>query len=446
MELLEFNRDPERQKPLRIKFIVMGGGGGHYATYNALSNVLKQKNLPWEISATDTGELTKQLAKKHRILDIFSLFGTSASESYTQVQQKRWVWLQWLLIPLYKVLIKLNYKIGKKFLEEHWREEQPDLVVSLIPLFNQMLWESLESVKPGTPMVTVFIDFADSPPAFWIEPKTESYLVCGTEKAVEQARSLGVRENLIIKTSGMVIHPRFYESSLLEQATSNNIKVRERQRLGLDPNCLTGLVMFGANGSKVMPEIAQRLAFFQDKLQLILICGHNEKLASTLRESQGLQKRFITTFTEEIPYYMSIADFFIGKPGPGCISEALAMNLPVIVERSFATLPQERYNTHWIEQKELGVVIPSYRDIQNAVEQFLEPEIFNFYRARVSAINNQAVFEIPGILQRILATHYPSTTVEPLNCNGNSAANDSFDSQTVCATPTEQGGSNHVSG
>jgi 1,2-diacylglycerol 3-beta-galactosyltransferase len=49
-------------------------------------------------------------------------------------------------------------------------------------------------------------------------------------------------------------------------------------------------------------------------------------------------------FTREVPRFMRLADFFIGKPGPGSISEAVAMGLPVIVECNHWTLPQERYN------------------------------------------------------------------------------------------------------
>ena len=51
---------------------------------------------------------------------------------------------------------------------------------------------------------------------------------------------------------------------------------------------------------------------------------------------------------------MQLADFFIGKPGPGSVSEALAMRLPVIVECNAWTLPQERYNAEWIVEKEVG--------------------------------------------------------------------------------------------
>ena len=46
--------------------------------------------------------------------------------------------------------------------------------------------------------------------------------------------------------------------------------------------------------------------------------------------------------------------YFIGKPGPGSISEAVAMRLPVIVECNAWTLPQERYNAEWIREHGRG--------------------------------------------------------------------------------------------
>ena len=125
-------------------------------------------------------------------------------------------------------------------------------------------------------------------------------------------------------------------------------RAAERRRLGLDPDRPTGLVLFGGQGSKVMLEIAERLP----DTQLILICGRNQSSPDASARCPYAAPRFVEGFTSEIPYYMSLADFFIGKPGPGSISEAVAMGLPVIVERNAWTLPQERYNADWVLRAE----------------------------------------------------------------------------------------------
>jgi 1,2-diacylglycerol 3-beta-galactosyltransferase len=98
---------------------------------------------------------------------------------------------------------------------------------------------------------------------------------------------------------------------------------------------------------------------------------------------------------------MQLADFFIGKPGPGSVSEALAMRLPVIVECNAWTLPQERYNAEWIVEKEVGLVLRSFGKIDAAVAQLIEPSALARYRANAAALHNRAVFEIPEILETI---------------------------------------------
>jgi 1,2-diacylglycerol 3-beta-galactosyltransferase len=111
---------------------------------------------------------------------------------------------------------------------------------------------------------------------------------------------------------------------------------------------------------------------------------------------------FVEGFTAEVQRYMRLADFFIGKPGPGSISEALAMKLPVLVERNAWTLPQERYNADWIVEKQVGLVLRSFRFIVQAVAELLQPENYRRFHATAASIENRAVYEIPQILAKIL--------------------------------------------
>ena len=179
-------------------------------------------------------------------------------------------------------------------------------------------------------------------------------------------------------------------------------RIAERERLGLRPDLPTGLVLFGGYGSKVMLEIAERIEQSRVDLQLIYICGKNEKIASALRAQKSRLPRFIEGFTTRVNEYMQLADFFIGKPGPGSVSEALAMKLPVIVECNAWTLPQERYNADWIVEKQVGIVLRNFHKIDEAVARLIEPAVLARYRANAAAIHNRAVFEIPGILEQIL--------------------------------------------
>ncbi len=101
---------------------------------------------------------------------------------------------------------------------------------------------------------------------------------------------------------------------------------------------------------------------------------------------------------------MQLSDFFIGKPGPGSLSEALAMRLPVIVECNAWTLPQERYNTEWVVENEVGIVLQGFTGIEGAVARLIEPAALSRYRANTAKLENRAVFEVSEILNTILQT------------------------------------------
>jgi 1,2-diacylglycerol 3-beta-galactosyltransferase len=100
---------------------------------------------------------------------------------------------------------------------------------------------------------------------------------------------------------------------------------------------------------------------------------------------------------------MALSDFFIGKPGSGSISEALAMGLPLIVKSDITTIVQERYNVKWIEEQGMGLRLRRIRDLPRTIQTLLEPDRYTTMRARIQAMNNRAVFEVPDILEQILS-------------------------------------------
>jgi UDP-N-acetylglucosamine:LPS N-acetylglucosamine transferase len=294
-----------------------------------------------------------------------------------------------------QVIIRMYHGKTVQLLDKYWRQSTPDLVASLVPHFNRALCESLHKASLAKPFVTILTDIADYPPHFWIE-RQKQFVICGSERAVEQARQLGHAEERIFQTSGMILNPRFYNYSPIDRSS-------ERVKLGLSASRMTGLVLFGGQGARrKMLEIDRLLSESGLPIQLILICGKNERLLGELREQRRPIPRLIEGFTTNVPYYMQLADFLIGKPGPGSISEALTMGLPVIVERNAWTLPQERYNTEWVREKQVGLVVSNFDRVAGAVSEMLEGETFNRLRRNAKKMHNRALFEIPEILRRIL--------------------------------------------
>jgi 1,2-diacylglycerol 3-beta-galactosyltransferase len=154
-------------------------------------------------------------------------------------------------VRVLQFLLRLLHPRTVELLNDFWQSSRADLVVSVVPHFNRALAESLRQSRPATRFVTLLTDIADYPPHFWIEPQGQ-YIICGSDRAVEQAHALEICDGRIFKTSGMILHPRFYQTVPCDRRA-------ERRRRGLDPDLPTGLVLFGGQGSEAMLEIAERL-------------------------------------------------------------------------------------------------------------------------------------------------------------------------------------------
>jgi len=366
-------------------------GGGHRSAATALKAVIESQNRGWNVRLVNVQEVLDPL-------DIFrKITGMRMQDIYNLMLAKGMTLGSEYLLPLMHSIIRQYHHGQVKLLKQFWAERKVNLVVSLVPNMNRSLYESLHAVSPYVPMVTVLTDFADYPPHFWIERQPQ-YFICGTTKAVEQALSLGHPKERVFATSGMILRPEFYEDARLDRPA-------EREKLGLDPDLPTALVLFGGEGSGAMWPIAKHLGNSKSDLQLILICGRNKSLKQRLERLKTRNKKFVEGFTSRIPHYMRLADFFVGKPGPGSISEAVHLGLPVIVSKNSWTLPQERYNTEWVEEHGVGVVLKDFREIETAVHQILSSGKLAAMQRATHCIENRAVFEIPDILQRVMAQH-----------------------------------------
>ncbi|MDE3164378.1 MAG: galactosyldiacylglycerol synthase [Acidobacteriota bacterium] len=376
-------------KRAKITLIYIDSGGGHRAAANALCEVARLQDRPWDIELVCIQDLLDSIDF------IRKSTGIRFQEVYNIMLRRGWTLGTRQLIPVMHGLIRVSHPSQVGILESYWRGRRPDLVLSLIPHYNRALKQSLDRVWPGAPYVTLLTDIADYPPHFWIE-RIDQWVICGSPRAVEQARRIGLPPSRILQASGMVLHPRFYEPLAIDRAA-------ELLRRGLDPARPTALVLFGGEGSTSMLRIAHALNHPDSGLQLIFLCGRNDAVAAQLRALPPRVPIFVEGFTREIPLYMELADFFIGKPGPGSISEALVKRLPVIVQSNAWTMAHERYNAEWVREIGAGIAVENFtRDLLPAVRELLVPENFARYRDRAAATRNRAVFEIPDMLGRIL--------------------------------------------
>jgi len=366
-----------------IDLIYFNAGGGHRAAAEALREVMSGEGSPWYVRLLNLFEVLDPQDRFRR------LTGMPPEELYNRRLARGWTLGMAQELKLLQTAIRLAHPQLVQRLQRYWQSSAPDLAVSLVPNFNLALSQGLQAARTGTPFVTVLTDLADHPPHFWVERGAGQHVVCGTERAMQQARALGVDERHLHRSSGMILRPAFYRPPTIARADA-------RRALGLDAHTPTGVVLFGGHGSKAMLGIAEQLS----DLPLILMCGHNQALAERLRALPAAAPRVVVGYTQDVAQYLRLGDFFIGKPGPGSLSEALHCGLPLIVTRNAWTMPQERYNADWVCEQGVGLVLDSFAALPAAVTELRRQ--LPWLAERVRRLDNRALFEIPQILAGIL--------------------------------------------
>ena len=375
----------------KIHVLFHDAGGGHRNAAVALQTIAAQQKRDWDMNLIQFQDLTNQLDVMRR------LTGIQIQEQYNILLRNGWTMGATQILRVLQATIRLFHGPLVRLLTEYFREHPADLLVSVIPHFNREIAEAWSALYPERPFLTLITDLADFPPHFWIEPIPQQYVICGTEKAVQQAHAMGKDESHIFATSGMILRPDFYVGEEVDPGVLH-------KELGLQENLPTGILLFGGFGSKMMYEIAMKLEAARLPVQLIVICGRNEKLKEKFLGKKWSLPLYTFGFTKEVHRVMRAADFLIGKPGPGSVAEAMVRKLPVILECNSWTLPQERYNTEWVKEKRVGIVLNNFDEIAQGVSRLLETSTLAEFRRNLAVLDNRAIFEIPEIFAKLLYT------------------------------------------
>ena len=268
----------------RVEFIYFEAGGGHRSAATALKAVAEQQGRPWSIRLFN-------MQRELESLDIFKKISRIRFEDiYNRMLAKGWTFGSEYLLPPMHGIIRLFHSGQVKMLTDIWQRDKPDIVVSVVPNFNRALFQSVQNADPTIPFVTILTDFADYPPHFWLE-RQDHYVICGTERAYQQA--IGLRETAGEDISGVGYDP---ETGFLQGPVSD--RAAERARLGLDPYKPTALVLFGGEGSSEMLTIVRELQSSNRHLQMIVICGRNHKLEKSMNAMPRRLPAHIVGFTQ----------------------------------------------------------------------------------------------------------------------------------------------------
>lgn len=384
-------------EPLRRAHVVVFytvAGGGHVAAANALRDILEATGAYRVTLVNPYAELVPHLDLWKR------LSGRASEDIYNDTIIREGKTGLFCLGYYAGVVLNLRMIHGKAraAMAAYLETQEPDLVISVIPMPNRIIFDALADYKARAPgrdharAAVLITDWTEFGRHIWFPKGNDYAAICGTDDAYRRATSYKGLAGRVYRTQGLLLKPSFLGGPPADKAGA-------KAALGLDPKLPAICVLYGAQGSWRMRDIGAALAEMALEAQVVFLCGHHQELAADLRARRWPFPTRVLGFTDEVPSYLGAADIFVGKPGPGSVSEALSYGLTLMVDRTMA-LPQEVPVVAWIRRARAGASFKGTKDFQRGMTELLARAARG--EAPAQARPNTASAEIAGIVSAIL--------------------------------------------
>jgi 1,2-diacylglycerol 3-beta-galactosyltransferase len=257
-------------------------------------------------------------------------------------------------------LMEIFWPAIRKSMEDFLRQSNPDVVVSVHPVLTYFSIRALQEANLRIPFVTVVTDLVSLHP-LWLCPKTDSCLV-PTEPAKERALANGLPHEKV-KVVGLPVGLKFV-GGVGDKGTL-------RDKLGLERDRPTILVVGGGEGMGKVYKIARAIAKARVNAQLMVVAGRNKGLQRRLEKIDWEIPTTVFGFVTNMPELMGASDVIVTKAGPSTISEALITGLPILL--SGFVPGQEEGNVEYVINKGVGTWAEKPQRIADTLAQWLQP-------------------------------------------------------------------------
>jgi processive 1,2-diacylglycerol beta-glucosyltransferase len=255
------------------------------------------------------------------------------------------------------------YKLNCLPLISKIKNYQPDLVVNTHFVPARIISSLNENKTLHTPQVIVVTDFDVH--SNWLCRPVDHYFVALKQTGM-QMEQLGVPSEKIT-VSGIPIHPNFAQ---------HKDKALMRDKYNLKQDRTTVLISSGGFGVGPMEQLVTSLFHLKHAVQVIVICGKNERLKNRL-ESLIAQQTFdeqvsfkVVGYTTDMDEYMAAADILVGKAGGLTISEGLSRGLMMVI---IGSLPVwEECNADILVKADAAIRCKDIPSLADQIDQLLD--------------------------------------------------------------------------
>lgn len=258
--------------------------------------------------------------------------------------------------------MKVTNSILASKLRTYIEESNPDVIITTHCFASALVSILKENNVIHSKNISIVTDFTVHP--FWEDSLNFDYIVVASELLNNQVLKKGYRAEQIL-TTGIPIHSKF---------SKNNYDKRQlREKLGLDPDKRTLLLMSGSMGYGNIKKTVSVLDKIDADFQTIVVCGNNEDAKLKVDKMRKFKKFITFGYVNNVDELMAASDCIVTKPGGLTTSEALSMDLPLIIVNPIPG--QEERNRDFLLNNGAAVAVSETCPIEDVLYQlFRNPE------------------------------------------------------------------------
>ncbi len=246
------------------------------------------------------------------------------------------------------------------------------------------------------------LDYYNTP--FFEAATGVDYFTLSDQSMIWENLKNGFKKEQMIVT-GIPVDPKF--SGPIEKSAA-------REKLGLDQDLFTVLVMFGGGEwSGIVGLYENLIRTAKQKMQIIVINGRNKESFDTIAAMQCPDhiKLVNVGFVDNVYDYMFASDVAVTKAGGLSTTEMIAAGLPLIIyDKVYA---QEKENLRFLLTKGFAVVFSKPSELADRIEDVRAN--YDAYRKNLQECKQNATEEIYSLIANAPAAVYDQTYIDSIN-------------------------------
>lgn len=190
---------------------------------------------------------------------------------------------------------------------------------------------------------------------YWEDVEYFEYIVAPSEYLQPQFARRGIDFSRVLPF-GIPIRKQFQ---------TKHDKLEMRQKFGLHETLPTILLMSGGMGFGDLPEYIASIEELPFDVQIVVICGKNEKLFEKVQALQTHNIMKVFGYVSNVDEIMDAADCLLSKPGGITTSESLAKGLPMLMIHPLPGV--EDRNVEFLQANGAAIYITKTWQISDAI-------------------------------------------------------------------------------